>query len=62
MAIKGILMLKLPSLEDSIPPLPYYTPHAGVSKKALELGLGLDSNSAVSKHILASSRDKRGSK
>jgi len=32
-------MLKIDDLEGTLPPLPYYTPHVAISKKALELGL-----------------------
>jgi len=39
MGIKGIPMLRIDAIEAELSVLPYYTPHAAVSKKVLELGL-----------------------
>jgi len=60
MEVKGMPLLSLDKIDEmhGAPPLNYYTPHVGASKKAIELGLVQDYVVAHSpKRILASSRD-----
>jgi len=41
MEVKGMPLLSLDKIDEmhGAPPLNYYTPHVGASKKAIELGL-----------------------